>query len=183
MVAMLTGTGTVLPGGAAVAAVVIGYSVLGIVVLAIGFGAGQAELADQVPGAAAGLAAGQAVEPADHGQVLLAGQERVHRRVLPGQADQPPHRLRLLRHVESRHPCPAPVGPEQGGQDPHHRRFPRPVGAQQPEHAAGRQHQVHPVQRGHQPEALADPLGHDRRVGHLPAPHRLHQHRLGRIPT
>jgi hypothetical protein len=90
--------------------------------------AGQLKLAGQFHGPAAGLAAGEPVEPADHDQVLLAGQERVHRRVLAGQADQPPHRRRVLRDVEPGHPRPAPVGLEQGGQDPHDGRLADAVG-------------------------------------------------------
>jgi hypothetical protein len=132
-------------------------------------GAGEAEPDGQLPGTLARPAAGETVEAADHDQVLLAGQERVHRRVLPGQADQPPHRPRLLRHIEPGDPRPAPVRFEQGGQDPHHRRLPRAVRAQQPQHAARWQLQVHTIKREHRPEALAQPLGHDHRVRHLPA--------------
>ena len=52
-----------------------------------------------------------AEQPADHVQVLAAGDQLVDRRVLAGQADQAPHRVGLAHDVVAadRRPCPNPA--------------------------------------------------------------------------
>ena len=45
----------------------------------------------------------QVREPADHAQVLVAGEVLVDRGVLPGEPDALAHRLRVARHVEAEH--------------------------------------------------------------------------------
>ena len=74
-------------------------------------GLGQAEPLERLIGAAPGGARGQPAELADHDQVGAAGEVLVERRVLPGQADPPPHLGRLRHHVAALDPRrPAPSG-------------------------------------------------------------------------
>ena len=102
-----------------------------------------------------GLGPVQVVQAASHDQVRLAGEVVVHRRGLAGQADHLPYRGGLADHVETGHPSCAGVGAEQGGQDPHGRGLAGPVGAEQPQNAAGYDGQVEVLQG----VDIAEPLG------------------------
>ena len=72
---------------------------------------------------------------------------------------------RPLHYVATDHLRPPGIGPEQGGEDPHHRRLPRAVGAEEPEDRALGDGQVHSVEGGGGAEALHQPLDDDR-IGH-----------------
>src|SRR6516225_2810953 len=118
-----------------------------------------------------GRTAAEPVEPPDHLEVFPAGQVRVHRRVLPGQPDQPPDGRAPLHHIESRDPGPPAIRGKQGGQDPHCGRLPGPVRTEHPQHGPGWLLQVNAVERADRPEILRQALGHDRElISHLGLP-------------
>ena len=84
-------------------------------------GVGQAEPLERLLRTAAGLGAAQAVEPADHLEVLAAGERGVDRGELPGQADQRAHARRVAQDVAAEHPRAAGIGPQQRGEHAHER--------------------------------------------------------------
>jgi hypothetical protein len=105
------------------------------------------------------------VEAPDHLQVLEAGQVLVDRRVLPGQADAGPQGGRLADDVVAGHARAAAVGRQEGGEDAHRRGLARPVGAEQPQHAALGDREVDPAQRLDLAVRLVQALGLDRQAG------------------
>jgi hypothetical protein len=107
----------------------------------------QREALEQLGRARPRVPAGQVVEAPDHLQVLEAGQVLVDRRVLPGQADAGPQGGRLADDVVAGHARAAAVGRQEGGEDAHRRGLARPVGAEQPQHAALGDREVDPAQR------------------------------------
>ncbi len=131
---------------------------------------GEVELFQQYVGPPGGRPASQPGQAADHAQILPAGQVAVDRRVLPEQADRPPHVARPRDHVLAEHDRPARVGPQQRGHDPHHRRLPGPVWPQQSEHRPGRHVQIYPGQRCYLAEALRQTLRDNRGLVHPDPP-------------
>ena len=89
------------------------------------------------------------VEPAEHPEVLAAGEVLVDRGVLPGEADQPAHRLGVARDVEAGDGRPARVGTKQRRQDANGRRLSGAVRAEQPEHRAFLHVEIDAVERAH----------------------------------
>ena len=87
------------------------------------------------PARASRLDASQPAQPADHDQVLAAGQQLVEGGVLCGHADAALHRGGLADHVVAGDACRAGVGQRQRGEDPHRGGLARAVGA---EHAQDR---------------------------------------------
>ena len=79
--------------------------------------------------------AAEVVEPADHLEVLEAGQVLVHRGVLAGEPDLLANLRRVAHDVEARDARRALVREQQRGQDPHRRRLAGAVRAEQPEDA------------------------------------------------
>ena len=99
---------------------------------------GQLEPLQQLGGTAVGLGSVQVVQAAGHDQVLPAGEVVVDRGGLAGQADHLPHRGGLADHVQAGHAGWPVSGRSRvvrirtaGG-------LAGAVGAEQPEHAAGR---------------------------------------------
>ena len=86
------------------------------------------------------------VEPADHLQVLLAGQILVDRRILAGEPDHRPDLVRVGHHVLAEDPRGPGVRRQQGGQDADDGGLARAVGSQQTQHTALRDVQIHPGQ-------------------------------------
>ena len=95
-------------------------------------------------------------QPADKTQVLTAGELLIDGGILPGQPDVRSHAYRIPDHVQPEHSGRARVRPNDRGQDAHGCGLARAVRAEQPEHAAGRDREVHPVQCDDVPEALGD---------------------------
>jgi hypothetical protein len=102
-----------------------------------------------------------AEQPADHDQVLGAGQLVVYRGVLAGQRDELADLNRVGDDVVATDPGVPGVGLQQGGQHPHRGGLAGPVRAEQGQHAAPLRRDVHPGQRLGVPEALGQPLGLD----------------------
>ena len=121
----------------------------------------QAELGQQLPGPDPGRAPGQAQQAGHHLQVLTAGQHVVHRRELPGEADRPLHPERVGTQVVPGDGGGPRVGAHQGGQDPDHGGLARAVRAEQGQHRAGLDRQVHVIQGCVAAEGLAHALGHN----------------------
>jgi hypothetical protein len=94
-------------------------------------GLSQADARQQLAGAAAGLAARQAVEAADQLDVFPAGEVIVDRGVLASQPDAGPHLLGMLADIDAGDAGAAGVGWEQGGQDADQGCLAGPVGAEQ----------------------------------------------------
>ena len=88
-------------------------------------------------------------EPADHADVLAPGEVLVDGGVLPGQPDDPPHRLGLLDHVVTEDGGVPRVGAQDGGEDAHGRRLAGAVGAEQAEDGALLDVQRDAVERAH----------------------------------
>jgi hypothetical protein len=125
-------------------------------------GVGELEALQQLVGAGAGGAAGQAQQAGDEVQVLATAERLVQRRVLAGDADQLPHLVRLAADVVALDGGVPGVGADQGGEDAHRGRLAGPVRAQQAEHRAQFRLEVDAGQGGRAAEALHQPLGIDR---------------------
>ena len=95
---------------------------------------GQLEPLQQLGRPRPGLPAAEVVEPADHLQVLLAGQVLVDRRVLPGQPDDLAYLLGMADDVDPGDRGPTGVGFEQRREDSYARGLARAVGPEEPEH-------------------------------------------------
>jgi hypothetical protein len=108
----------------------------------------------------------QVVQAADHVEVLAAGEVPIDRGGLAGQTDGLAHGGGLAGHVVPGHLGLAGVGAQQGGEDADGGALAGTVGAEQPEHGAGRDGQVQVVQGLDRPEVLAEALGLDRQVSH-----------------
>jgi len=106
------------------------------------------------------------VEPADHLEVLEAGQVLVHGGVLAGEPDAPPQPLAVADDVEAGDAGLAGVGAQQRGQDPHGRRLARAVRPEQAEDRPGLDPEVDPAQGFHVPVGLAQAARLDRRFTH-----------------
>ena len=107
---------------------------------------------------------------ADQGEVLAPGEVLVDRGVLAGEADAPPHPLRILAHVDAEHAGGAAVGLEQRGEHPHRGGLARAVGAEHAEDLAFGDLERDPFHRLDIAEALHQSVGHDRRSCHGPHP-------------
>jgi hypothetical protein len=114
-----------------------------------------------------GLGPGQVIQPADHLEVLEAGEVLVHGREL---ARQPDHRSQLQRvadDVEAGDPGRAGVRLDQGREDADGRRLAGAVGPEEPEDGSGLDREVDPLQRLDLPERLLEAVGTDDHVvGH-----------------
>src|SRR5690606_22725155 len=99
------------------------------------------------------------------------GQHFVDRRVLPDQADRPPHPAGVARHVVPRHARAPAVGAQERGQDAHRGRLARAVEAEQPADRALGHLQVEAVQGGLAAVGLAQParLDHRHRTSSFPS--------------
>jgi len=124
-------------------------------------GVGEAEPLQQVGGPGVRLRAAEPEQPADHHQVLPAGEVFVDRGVLAGEPDELPHPLRLAGDVVAGDPGGAGVGPQQGGQHPHGGGLAGAVGAQHAEHGAGGGGEVHAVQGAGRAVVQDEALGLD----------------------
>jgi hypothetical protein len=89
------------------------------------------------------------VQPADHLEVLVAGEVFIHRRVLAGQPDLATHGMGVGQHVDPSNRGPAGVRFQQGGEHPYGRGLAGTVRTEQPEHRAAGHGQVDPVERHH----------------------------------
>ena len=96
----------------------------------------QIELRQQPLGGGAGVGRPQALQPAEHPQVLGGGQVLVNRRVLAGDADQLTDAVRFAGHVHAEYPGLPVVDGQQGGEHPQGRRLPRAIGAEDAEDLA-----------------------------------------------
>ena len=105
---------------------------------------GELEAGQQVIRDLAG--AFQVPQPGHQHQVLPPGEDLVHGRELPGEAEGLPHLRTLPGDVEAIHGGRPRVGLEQRGQDIHDRGLARAVGAEQGEDAAPRHVEVHAAQ-------------------------------------
>jgi len=125
-------------------------------------GLGELEALQQLARAGSRLGARQPVQPADHLQVLAAGELAVDRRELAGQADLAPHREGLPDHVVAEHAGLARRRLEQRGEDADQRGLARPVGPEQPEHHPRGDVELEAVERVHLAELLAQVTRLDR---------------------
>ena len=105
---------------------------------------GELEAGQQVVRDLAGVL--QVPQPGHQHQVLPPGEDLVHGRELPGEADGLPHVRRLRGDVEAVDGGRPGVGLEQRGQDLHDRGLACAVGAEQGEDAAPRHVEVHAAQ-------------------------------------
>ena len=112
-------------------------------------GVGQREALQEFGGAALGLGALHAVEAPHHHQVLGAGQALVDRGVLAGQADPLAQLGRLAHGVDTRHLDLALGGALERGQHSNRGGLAGAVGAEQAEHRAGADLEVHAVHGAH----------------------------------
>jgi hypothetical protein len=80
----------------------------------------QIELLEQLGYPLAALAFAQMVQVRHENQVLLAGEDVVHRRELAGEADRGPNRVGILCRIVTCDPHFAAVGADQRGQNIHH---------------------------------------------------------------
>jgi hypothetical protein len=109
----------------------------------------EVEALEQLAGAAARRAPAQAVQAADHHEVLDTREVVVDRRVLPGQADLRPQPRGVLHHVEARHASAARVRVQQRGEHAYGGGLAGAVGSEHGEHGAGRGLEVDPRERPH----------------------------------
>jgi hypothetical protein len=100
-------------------------------------GATEVEDVEQPGRALAHHRPGQAVQAAEHRQVLRAGQLAVDREGLAGQADAGLDALWLTRHVIAADPGCARVGAQQGGEDADHGGLARAVRPEEGGHRPG----------------------------------------------
>ncbi|MDX6336277.1 MAG: hypothetical protein QOG05_3617 [Streptosporangiaceae bacterium] len=108
----------------------------------------QVELFQQLRHPLPARGAGQMTQVRHQPQVLLAGEQIVHRGELPGHADRGPHCVRIGGHVVTGDGDLAGVGRDQGRQDPHHGGLAGPIRAQQGKNAALGHGEVDVVQDG-----------------------------------
>ena len=120
-------------------------------------GVGEVEGGQQLPRPGTRLPSREVVEPADHLEVLEAGQVLVHRGVLAGEPDVLAHPGGVADDVEARHARGAVVGQQQGRQDADGRRLAGAVRAEQPEDAARLDVKVDAAKRVDVAVALSQP--------------------------
>jgi hypothetical protein len=123
----------------------------------------EVETLEQLPGTARRPPPAEVVEPADHLQVLEAGEVLVDRRVLAGDADALPDPGRFGHHVGTGDRRSSSVGSRQGGQDRHGRGLPSPVRTEQADHGALGHSEVKAVEGPHGPVGLHEAPGLDNR--------------------
>ena len=115
---------------------------------------GQAELLEHGVGLGARGACRVAEQAADQGEVLPAGQRRLDRGVLPGEADHAADGDRLFDHVVAGDPHDAGVGPDEGGDGADEGGLARAVGPEQGDELAGLDGEVEAVEGLDGAEAL-----------------------------
>ena len=106
----------------------------------------------------------QAEQPAEQPEVLGGGQVLVDRGVLPGDADQLPHLVRLPQHVDPEDLRLSGVDPQQGRQHAQHRGLAGPVRAEHTEDLSSAYLQVNAVHRAGVAELLDESRGGDGQV-------------------
>ncbi|CAM5578852.1 hypothetical protein SVIOM342S_02120 [Streptomyces violaceorubidus] len=111
-------------------------------------GLGEAEAFQQVGGDPLALAPGDQVQVRHEEHVLLAGDQTVHGRELPGDTDGAAHGLRGGGEVVARHPDLSAVGADEGGEDLDRGGLAGAVRSEQREHGPGRDAQVDAVEDG-----------------------------------
>ena len=104
-----------------------------------------------------GLAGAQPLEIGHQPQVLLAGQQLVHRGELAGHSDGRAYGLGLGRHIMAGDAYRAAVGLHQRGQHVDRRRLPRPIGAEQGEDRACGNIQIDAIEHDLVPICLSQP--------------------------
>ena len=118
---------------------------------------GQIEALQQVRDHLLGFAGAQPVEIRHQLEVLLAGQQLVHRGELAGDPDDRAHRLGLGRDVVPGYADRPAVGFHQRGQHVHRGRLARPVGAEQGKNGARADIEIDAIEHGLVPECLPQP--------------------------
>jgi hypothetical protein len=93
----------------------------------------QLEPLEQLAGAAATFSSVQVMEVGHQDEVLLAGEQFVHRRELPGDTDGSPHLVGLSGQIEAGDVNVACVGVDERREDPHRGGLARPVRTEQRE--------------------------------------------------
>ena len=142
---------------------------------------GQVEALEQLGTSGACLRSRVAVQPADHRQVLEAGEVLVDRGVLTGEPDLGPELDSVPNDIEARDRRSARVGLQQCGEDADHRRLPGAVRAEQTEHGAPLDVEVDARESVHITERLLDAAGADRsRLVHSRDSSRRRGQRAGR---
>jgi hypothetical protein len=106
----------------------------------------QVEALQQLGGAARPLGPVQVVQVGHQQQVLLAGEQIVYRRELPGHADHAADRVGLGGQIVPGHPHLTGVGGDERGQDMHGRGLAGTIGAQQRKNRSGRDIQIDAVE-------------------------------------
>ncbi len=124
-------------------------------------GIGEVEPLEQLARPIAGPGLAQAVEPADHLEVLVAGQVLVDRGVLPRETDPRADAGGVLQHVDAGDRGTACVGLDQRGQHPHGGGLAGAVGAEQRQHLALRNGEVEALERLDLLVSLDQPGGQD----------------------
>ena len=137
-------------------------------------GVHQVELLEQLDGARLGPLGAEVEQPAEHLQVLPAGEDLVDRGVLAGETDAPPHLEWSADDVEPADHRTSAVRPDEGGEDPHGSRLASAVGAEQSVDRAVRNREVEAVQGALLAVALLQTFRENR---HVRAGHRF-LHRL-----
>ena len=94
-----------------------------------------------------------------HHQVLLAGEQLVHRRELPSNTDRGAHQAGLPDHLVTGYSYHAGIRRQEGGEDPHGGGLARPVRPQQREHRSLDDIEVDTVEHHLVAERFADPSG------------------------
>lgn len=117
------------------------------------------EAFQQFSGSPLGVAPAHLVEPADHHQVLATGQVLVDGGELTGQSYGVPHLVGVGEDIDSGDHRLAPVGLEQGRQDPYGGGFAGSVGAEHSEDGSFGDVEVDAVQCPHITEGLHQSLG------------------------
>jgi hypothetical protein len=125
----------------------------------------QLEAAQQLGGPPAALSARQVVQVRHEDEVLLGGEQVVHRRELAGDADRGAHALAVAGQVVPGDPGLAGVGRDEGGEDLHGGGLARPVRTEEGEDRALRDAQVDAVKHHLLAVGLGQPDGGDRRRG------------------
>ena len=108
----------------------------------------------------------EVVQPSDELEVLEAGQVLVDRRALSREADPEPQLLGVAHGVQPVDLRSAAGGREQGGQDPDRGRLAGPVRPEQPEHRAGLDLEVDPLERLDVAEVLDERFCADDHIAH-----------------
>ena len=109
-------------------------------------------------------------QPADQPEVLTAGEIRIDRGELPGQADQVPDGVCIEDHVVAEHLGPAAVGSDHGRQHADRGGLAGAVRSEQAEHGPGRHVEVDAAQGHDVAEPLRQALHQDRRLAHRSRP-------------